>query len=67
MVASKTSEDRYFSPAQLAAYLNVGLRSVWRWVHDGTLPQPIRITDRVVRWRKSEVDSHLAARQGRTG
>jgi predicted DNA-binding transcriptional regulator AlpA len=43
------------SATQLAAFLRVSRRSVWRWTASGRLPQPVRFGRRVVRWRISEI------------
>ncbi len=47
------------SAKQVAQCLSVSARTVYRMVARGTLPQPIRYTRRLVRWRKSDLMSWL--------
>jgi predicted DNA-binding transcriptional regulator AlpA len=44
---------------QVARRLEVCERTVWRWLAKGLLPQPIRYSRRVVRWRASDIDAFL--------
>ena len=45
----------------LARLLAVSKLSIWRWRSAGRLPAPLRI-GRVIRWRRSEIETWLAAR-----
>ena len=45
----------------LAKLLCVSRLSIWRWRAAGRLPAPLRI-GRVIRWRRSEIETWLAAR-----
>lgn len=45
--------------AQVANLLGVHARSVWRLAQTGDLPAPIRLSERVVRWRLSDLREHL--------
>ena len=44
---------------QVAELLGVHPRTVWRLVSSGDLPEPIRISAKVVRWRVVDLEDHL--------
>jgi excisionase family DNA binding protein len=44
---------------QVAELLGVHIRSIWRLSQAGEIPAPIRIGERVVRWRLSDLRDHL--------
>lgn len=44
---------------QVAELLGVHARSVWRLAQTGDIPAPIRLSERVVRWRLSDLRDHL--------
>lgn len=44
---------------EVAELLGVCVRSVWRMSQNGQIPAPIRLGDRVVRWRLSDLREHL--------
>jgi excisionase family DNA binding protein len=44
---------------QVAELLGVHTRSVWRLSLTGEIPAPIRLGERVVRWRLSDLRDHL--------
>lgn len=44
----------------VAAMYAVSIRTVWRMVSMGTLPSPITVAGRLRRWRRSELEKHLA-------
>ena len=46
----------------LAAIFGVCRSTIWKWARAGKLPQPIRISDRVVVWRRDEVEQWIADR-----
>lgn len=50
---------------QAAALLAVSTRSVWRMVADGTLPQPIRLGSRVVRFRLADLQRTIEGGGGK--
>jgi excisionase family DNA binding protein len=49
---------------EVAERLDVSLRTVWAWTAAGRLPPPFRM-GRVTRWRSSEIEAYVAARQSR--
>jgi len=44
---------------QVADLLGVHVRTVWRYSQTGIIPQPIRLGQRTVRWRLSDLRDHL--------
>lgn len=44
---------------EVARKLRVGVRTVWRWVALGKLPQPMRFSASTVRWRPEDIQRYL--------
>lgn len=44
---------------EVAELLGVNVRTIWRLAQRGEIPAPIRLGDRVVRWRLSDLREHL--------
>ena len=44
---------------QVADLLGVHVRSVWRMSQADQIPPPIRLAERVVRWRLADLQAHL--------
>ena len=42
---------------QVAERLNVSTRSVWRMVKKNEIPQPVRYTRKMVRWRVADLEA----------
>lgn len=49
------------SSKQVARRLSVSVRTVWRLLRNGALPQPIRYTRKLVRWRTKDIDGFVAS------
>lgn len=45
----------YASDTQLAARYDVSRATIWRWVREGRLPAPVKLTPGCSRWRLSAV------------
>ena len=43
----------------VARRLSIGVRTLWRMVAAGRLPQPIRYTRKLVRWKASDIDRYI--------
>ena len=43
----------------VARRLSIGVRTLWRLVADGKLPQPIRYTRKLVRWKTADIDRYI--------
>ena len=55
---------RYLRAQALATLLAVHRTTLWRWVHDGHLPRPVRLGPNTVAWDSTQIDAWLAERQG---
>jgi predicted DNA-binding transcriptional regulator AlpA len=55
------TDREWLTVSELAAHLRCSTRSVWRHVARGLLPQPVRLTSRLVRWRVADVRRCLEA------
>ncbi|MEU2251165.1 helix-turn-helix domain-containing protein [Streptomyces sp. NPDC019224] len=53
---------RLLSPAELASYLGVPVKTVYRWNHMGTGPKPCPV-GKHVRYRPADVEAWLDQRQ----
>lgn len=53
--------DEFLTIEELAGSLKVGRASIDRMVTDGRLPEPMVISKRIRRWRRSEVEKYLGA------
>jgi prophage regulatory protein len=57
------SETRAFLPGSLirirevCVLIGVCRATVYRWVSEGAFPQPVRISDRAVRWKVDEIEA----------
>ena len=43
----------------VARRLSIGVRTLWRMVAKGKLPQPIRYTRKLVRWKTADIDRYI--------
>ena len=46
---------------ELAAMLAISVPTAWRMRESGRLPEPLRLTAQCVRWRRTDINSWLAA------
>ncbi len=46
----------------VAGLYSICTRTLWRFVQEGRIPQPIRMTRKMVRWRLAEVEAAIAMR-----
>ena len=44
---------------QVAELYGVHVRTAWRMAATGDIPAPIRISERVVRWRLRDIERHI--------
>jgi len=52
---------------QVSQLLKVSVRSVWRLATAGQLPKPVRLSAKLVRWRRVDLERHLAGLAGEPG
>ena len=62
--SSPVSTRRYIRAQELATRLAVHRSTLWRWVHDGHLPRPVRLGPNTVAWDCTQIDAWLAERAG---
>lgn len=58
----------HLRPKDAAAFLGVGISTLWRWVRDGRIPKGIRLSERATVWRKSDLMSFIesASKRGKS-
>ena len=61
---TSTRESPWYTFRDVARLYSLSKRSVWRWEDQGRIPKAVRRGKRWTRWRKDEVDRHLAAMTG---
>ncbi len=59
--------DRLLRLAEVRTRTALGRSTIYRKMRDGSFPEPLKIGDRAVRWRESEIEAWLAARPRATG
>ena len=50
MALANMPAEGWLTVNEVARLLGMGVRSVWRMTEDGRLPQPIRLSVKMVRW-----------------
>jgi len=48
--------EKFVRVNEISQCLTVSQATIWRWVAQGTFPQPIKLSTRVTVWRKTELD-----------
>lgn len=56
---TKELEPRYLTAKQAAGWLNIGRRTFDDLVRKGALPEPIRLSERLIRWDREELAKAL--------
>lgn len=56
---SQLSDVAAINVQELAKLLGVNPRTIWRLAQRGDIPAPIRLGDRIVRWRLSDIREYL--------
>ncbi|OBU14754.1 AlpA family phage regulatory protein [Photobacterium aquimaris] len=51
--------QKIITQAQLAVLLHRSKITIWRWIKDGVLPQPMRINGTVLGWHQEIIDEWL--------
>ncbi len=64
-VTSPIPTRQYIRAQELAAMLAVHRTTLWRWVHDGHLPRPVKLGPNTVAWESTQIDAWLAAREAK--
>lgn len=58
-IRNRMADVAVVSVREVAELLGVNPRTVWRLAQTGDIPAPIRLSERVVRWRLSDLREHL--------
>lgn len=62
------SESLLVTVGEVARLLGgLSTRTVWRYLKEGKLPQPVRFSRKTVRWRKSDIVAHCRAQESSQG
>ncbi len=59
--------DRLLRLGEVRTRTALGRSTIYRKMRDGSFPEPLKIGDRAVRWRESEIEAWLKARPRATG
>lgn len=54
--------ERLLSLKQVREKIGVGTSTIYRWLEARKFPEPLQVTDTMVRWRMSDLDAWIAAR-----
>lgn len=52
---SQQNPVEYVSDSQLASRYSVSRATIWRWVKEGVLPKPVKLTPGCTRWRMADL------------
>jgi prophage regulatory protein len=52
--------DTFMRVQQVANILAIGKSTVWLWVKQNKLPQPVHLSARVSVWKTSEINNFIA-------
>lgn len=58
-------EPRYLTAAEVCQYLSCSRSQLDNLVKAGRLPQPIRLTGRMIRWDREAIDAAMTGRRNR--
>ena len=56
------SEFQFYRVNDLTKILSVSRASIYNWLNKGTFPKPIKISDRVNVWSKSDIEDWVSSR-----
>lgn len=48
---------------ELCEYLHIAKTTMWRLLKNGKIPQPKRLSDRILLWDKAEIDEMLGLKK----
>ena len=55
-------ELQFYRVNELRKILSVSRASIYNWLNKGTFPKPIKISDSVTVWRKSDIEDWISSR-----
>ena len=56
------AKNNALSPKETAQYLGISTATLWRFMKRDDFPKPKRLTERTIRFLKSELDAYLQDR-----
>ena len=57
-------QNDYMTATEVANFLKVTRVTIYRMIRRGQLPQPVRLSTRCSRWKRSSVEAAMAAIAG---
>ncbi len=57
-----TSELQFYRVNKLTKILSVSRATIYNWLNKGTFPKPIKISDSVTVWRKSDIEDWISSK-----
>lgn len=48
-------EEQFLRAWDVAKLLGISIPTVWRWAREGKLPKPVKISQRITVWKKTEI------------
>jgi predicted DNA-binding transcriptional regulator AlpA len=65
-VLEAPTESALLKPSTVAQRLQIGQRTLWRWISAGVFPKPdLRLGTKVVRWRAETLTDWIEAKTNR--
>ena len=56
-------DNPYQTRHQLEKLLQVSPATIYRWIKEGNFPKPLRLGANMVRWKASDIDAWVIARE----
>lgn len=58
------AKKSFMRPADLIAEYGISHASVFRWIKNGNLPAPVRLSPRVIGWPREQIEAHFSGTEG---
>ena len=57
------SKEYYYLRQDLESLFQISRATIYRWVKEGSFPQPIHLGANMVRWKVSDIEAWVIARE----
>ena len=57
------SKEYYYLRQDLESLFQISRATIYRWVKEGSFPQPIHLGANMVRWKVSDIEEWIVARE----
>ena len=57
------SKEYYYLRQDLESLFQISRATIYRWVKEGSFPKPIHLGANMVRWKASDIDAWVIARE----